>query len=87
MTRATQPTQAVIKAVAEAENLDPIDLNSPLYDAINPEALNSLFDSHAGKETQPNGKVIFEFHGYVVIVTSDGNVVLEDDIDDVNIRT
>lgn len=63
------PSEEVIEAVANEEGLDPAELRSPLYDAIDPDALDALFRNSAGA-------VSFEYHGYAVVVTSDGIVQL-----------
>ncbi|PCR89795.1 HalOD1 output domain-containing protein [Natrinema ejinorense] len=68
----------VIAAIAEQEGVDPVDLEPPEYDAlyesINPEALDSLFETRANGHQRPTGRVEFPFCGYDVVVTSDGEV-------------
>ncbi len=66
-------TQAVLDAVAEAEGTNPRELDPPLYEAINPEALNELFAGKAGDR----GWVGFDYHGYHVVVYRDGRVDIE----------
>lgn len=65
----------VVESVAAADGVDPIDL-PPLYDAINPDALNTLFDpaSTDGKSTV--GELRFSYHGYDVRVTAGGVVTI-----------
>lgn len=58
---------AVIEAVSEEEGVDPVDLHDSLYDAIDPDALETLFRNGTGY-------VVFEYHGYEVAVDSDQNV-------------
>lgn len=58
----------VIQAVADREGVDPTEL-SPLYDAIDPEALDSLFKS---KDT--DGRVEFHWLGYRIVVYSSGSI-------------
>ena len=60
-------SMAVIEAVAEAEGVDPVDLREPLFDVIDPDALEILF-------RDGTGYVVFEYHGYEVAVDSDRNV-------------
>lgn len=59
---------AVVDAIAAADGVEPTDLE-PLYEAVDPEALDDLF------RTSP-GSVTFEFNGYRVTVTSAGDVEL-----------
>lgn len=63
----------VIKKVAEAEDLDPLELTSPLYDVIDPDALDLVFATTptAGRM---EGTVTFSYHGYDVTVRGDGDV-------------
>ncbi|WP_226008399.1 HalOD1 output domain-containing protein [Natrinema salinisoli] len=56
------PVNAVIKAVAEATDSDPLDL-PPLREAINPDALNTLFD-----RSETSSQVRFQYAGFEVIV-------------------
>lgn len=76
---AHQPTsKSVVKTVAAAENVDPVDLEIPLYAVVDPDALDSLFVSSNG-QSRPDGEVIFEYCGYTVVVASDGTVTLADE--------
>ena len=68
-------SQAVVETVARAEGADALDLEVPLYDAIDPDALDALFQSgHASVD----GYVEFVYYGYEVTVTADGNVSIDD---------
>ena len=62
-------SQAVIAAVADREGVAASDLETPLYDAINPEALDDIFRASPGE-------VNFEYAGYDVRVDHDHNVEL-----------
>ncbi|QLK25269.1 hypothetical protein HYG81_14380 [Natrinema zhouii] len=72
----------VITAVAEREGVDPVNLEPPeyeaLYNAINPEALDSLFETRENGKQRTTGRVEFPFCGYQVTVTSDGEVEVAD---------
>lgn len=67
----TDASAAVVRAVAEAANAEPRDLD-PVYKAIEPEALNALFDDSDGTPIA----VSFEYAGYEVSVRGRGEVVL-----------
>ncbi len=71
-----QLSSAVVHAVAEAEDADPLDL-TPLYGAVDPDALDSLFDSLASDGEASVDEVTFDYHGYGVTVAADGVVRLE----------
>jgi len=63
----------VVERVARAEGVDPLDLNAPLYDAIDPDALETLFRPD-GAPT--GGRLAFEYCGHTVVVSGDGSVSL-----------
>lgn len=61
---------AVCLSVAEAEGVDPVELDLPLSDVIDPDALDRLF-------LEESGQVSFEYHDYEVTVSGDGSVTLD----------
>ncbi len=69
---------AVVMALAEVagDNLD--DLGMPLYDAIDPDALDNLFsDKHDGSPRM-GGKVVFDIDRYRVTVHSYGEIIVRE---------
>jgi len=64
-------SERIVKEVAREEDAAPNELE-PLYDAVNPDALNQLF-----KSQQHSGMVVFPYMGYEVFVTSDGKIKIE----------
>jgi hypothetical protein len=60
---------AVIHEVAECEDVPPAELNPPLYDVVDPDALDMVF-------RRDTGQISFEFHEYVVTVDHSGDVDL-----------
>lgn len=60
-------TQQIITAVAEKEGVNETDLETSLYDVIDPDALNTLFRGESGKVT-------FEYLDYVVTVDHENTV-------------
>ncbi|RQH03131.1 HalOD1 output domain-containing protein [Natrarchaeobius oligotrophus] len=72
----------IIAAIAEREGVDPIDIEPPKYDAlyetINPEALDSLFAPRANGTARTTGHVEFPYCGYLVVVSSDGDVEIRE---------
>lgn len=63
-------SSAVLAAVADREGVEPAELDRPLFDAIDPDALDALFD-------RGSGRVRFTYLGYRVVAHSDGRVDLE----------
>ncbi|SIR25851.1 hypothetical protein SAMN05421858_2019 [Haladaptatus litoreus] len=69
---AYRPSEAVIEAIAEVEETEPWNLQPPLYEALDPDALDSLL---MGKS--PPKRVVFGYLGHDVTVERDGRVVVE----------
>ena len=63
----------VIQKVAERKGVDPVALDPPLYSAIDPEALDSLFQP-AAQITGTKRTVEFQYLGYTIRVDGPGNV-------------
>lgn len=70
------PSVAVVEAVASREGIDPTEFDVPLFDAINPEALDKLVGG--APERQNPLQIEFTYYGYDVVVTSDGSVRVSD---------
>jgi|AntDeeMetagen134_2_1112570.scaffolds.fasta_scaffold23907_1 hypothetical protein len=71
-------SERVVDAVGGERDADPTDL-SPLYDAVDPEALDALFSTAQGEPTTAGDSArqfTFTYEGFVVDVTADGAVEL-----------
>lgn len=55
-------SKAVIRALAEADDCDPADLTPPLYETIDPDALNALY-------ARASPHVHFDYGEYHVEIT------------------
>lgn len=72
---ATEPLAvAVVEAVAERAGVDATDLDRPLYDVIDPDALEALFPRDASGRPGCRGHVSFAYGDVQVEVTSDRQV-------------
>ena len=69
-----KPSQIIITLVAEREGISPVELTPPLYSVIDSEALDSLFHSPIGVESQPPVCVDFTYNGYEIHVHSEDGV-------------
>lgn len=67
---------SIIEAVAAADRADVGEL-PPLSDAIDPDALNALFDP-SGDRPAPT-RISFPYAGHDVTITADGSVILDSD--------
>ena len=60
------PSEVIVSAIATIEDADQTEF-APLYDVVNPSALDMLFrQTHAGTP-RSNGLVSFEYAGYKVV--------------------
>ncbi|SDD82034.1 HalOD1 output domain-containing protein [Natrinema hispanicum] len=57
----------IVNYIAEREHTDPLEL-PPLYDAVNPDALDDLVASGRQNGTTQSGRIEFQYNGYTVIV-------------------
>lgn len=75
--RQLPPSQAIVEAVASAEGVDVVDLRppayEPLYSAIDPEALDLMFD-HSAESSRSDIRVSFTYEGYDILVYDGGRV-------------
>lgn len=63
-------SEAVVDAVADAADADPIDL-PPLYGVVDPDALDGLFGPILGDGLPSGGRIEFSYAGYDVAVEGD----------------
>ncbi|WP_161972983.1 HalOD1 output domain-containing protein [Halostella pelagica] len=66
--------ETVIWAVAEAKDVDPLELGELLYDAIDPDALEQLFSGETDGSFER--RVVFTLAGCDVTVSGDQRVVV-----------
>lgn len=66
----------VVEAVAARMGVDPLDLDRPLGDVVDPDSLGRLFRD--GGRDRPTGRVEFRYCGYDVTVSSDGRVEVDE---------
>lgn len=70
----TPPSTAVIEAIADHEGRDPMDLEQPLYEVIDPDALDALTGNGATGQAPAEIAVEFTYNGCRVSVSNDGSV-------------
>lgn len=73
------PSTAVVEAVADREGVDPTELEVPLYEVVEPEALDDLASGTAQTDENPV-TVEFTYYGYDVEVSSEGGVRLSETV-------
>lgn len=73
-----QLSTAVVMALTTVTGGDSGDIGVPLYDVIDPDALDNLFsDKHDGSP-RTGGKVVFTILNYEVTVQSYGEIVIRE---------
>lgn len=66
-------SQRVVRAVATETETDPLELDR-LFDVINPESLDALFEPTKGGAPRAAGGVTFQYEGCAVTVYANGDV-------------
>lgn len=74
-------TTAVTRAIAAVTNTPPTDLD-PLFETIDPDALNQLYAPTHGGSSRDDGWVSFHLNNCVVIVDATGEIEITPDEDD-----
>lgn len=70
-------SEVIVSEVAKAKGVSPTQLRTPLYETVDPDALNCLLESNEGNLRSQSPTVQFSFHGFVVQATSDRVSVTE----------
>lgn len=77
-------SEVVIETVASVSGVDPIELD-PLYYAIDPDALDALFEPRPAAGDLPRDvRLSFSYVGLQVTVTAAGRIIVEDEGPDVD---
>ncbi|WP_433626387.1 DUF7504 family protein [Halomicrococcus sp. NG-SE-24] len=64
-------------AVADAAGVEPSDIPEQLYDVIDPEALDKLFEPRGDGTPRRGGRLSFSLYGHHVTVNGDGTVTVQ----------
>ena len=67
-------SEAVVTAVADAKGISTVALTPPLYDVIDPDALETVVASMTSRPDDHVGRVEFSYSGYEITITGDGHV-------------
>lgn len=62
----------VVEVVAEMADLDPIEMDEPLYEIIDPDSLDELFRARIDGVRRTGGRIEFEVQDLAVTVYGDG---------------
>lgn len=75
-TTTATPTEVVISALSAHEDCSAVDLDPPLYEIIDSDALDKLFRGFGESSAQP-ASVSFSLREYDVELHSDGQVAID----------
>ena len=67
-------SHTIITTLSDELGIDPLEMQ-PLYEAVDPDALDALFSSASNRGT--NVTITFEYCGHAVTVTSEGTVTIQ----------
>lgn len=68
-----QVTTRIVEAVADQEGVDPLTLSPPLYETIDPEALEALF---APTTRVRRGEIEFTYTGYRISISAESGYTI-----------
>ena len=74
----TSPSEAIVTAIASLTG-DPLETLPPLYDAISPEALDTLFQPGRRGTTPPDACLTFSYLTYQITVNATGLISISSD--------
>lgn len=69
-----EPTQRIVQAITDAEGVEPVDLDPPLFDVLDGDLLNALVSSNETNADEPSLELSFEYLGYRVYVAAGGTI-------------
>lgn len=67
----------IVSAISSITGTDPVKIDPPLNEAIDPDALDRLFDDRPGGLPREGGHLVFYLGGCRVTVYSDGELVID----------
>lgn len=70
------PSTAIVEAIAEYKGIDPLELEQPLYEVVDPDALDVLFTQSGNGKSPSVDSVNFAYDGCMVRVSGDGTIEL-----------
>lgn len=70
----TLPSETIVEKVAARESVDPVDLSVPLFEVIDPDAMNTLVRTVDQQPSDYPFQIKFTYYGYEITVSGDGSV-------------
>ncbi|MFC6974812.1 HalOD1 output domain-containing protein [Halomicroarcula sp. GCM10025709] len=73
MNKLEDPIPQIVEAVAEAESVEPVTLDPPLAEVVDPDALGTLVEDSRASDLE----VRFAYRGHDVVVDDSGRVQVD----------
>ena len=73
-----QITARIVQEIAALENVEPATLSPPMYDVVDPDALNALLSTGVSNRAKSELQVRFEYRNYEVVVSGKGDIEVLD---------
>jgi hypothetical protein len=70
------PSEKVVTKLAAAKGIDPTEVE-PLFNSLDPDALDIIFENLAQGPDREQGKVEFTHAGHSITVRADGSVAID----------
>lgn len=71
-------SERLVEELARREGTTPAELHPPLYETVDPEALDAFVASGGERSGDVDARVEFEYEGYRVVVESDGSIAVDE---------
>lgn len=68
----------IVERIADRQGVDPLDLDVPLYEVVDADALEALTNGTMDSRSGANLRVEFTYYGYAVTVNGDGTVAIDE---------
>jgi hypothetical protein len=72
----------VVQNIADREGVASTEIDPPLFETIDPDALDALFAPTSRSSARLNGSVVLQYCGYEVTVKAHGRILIDgEDVD------
>ncbi|MXR40455.1 hypothetical protein GRX01_03700 [Halobaculum sp. WSA2] len=73
MNKLENPIPQIVEAVAKAEDVEPVTLEPPLAEVVDPDAVETLVEDSTASDL----KIRFEYRGHDILVDDSGRVQVD----------
>ncbi|KAA9396533.1 hypothetical protein Har1130_17925 [Haloarcula sp. CBA1130] len=73
MNKLENPISQIVEAVTESEDVEPVTLEPPLAEVVDPDAVETLVEDSTASDLE----IRFEYHGHDILVDGSGRVQVD----------